>query len=393
MIGSLVLDLILFLVLLSYIAYGWRRGFTRSVGAILGIVLGAVAAYFVMPLVASWVPDPFLRIVATVGAGVGLIALGHAVGSAVGRAIRATVERGPLGVIDRVLGAITTGIVAALVASMLAFSVGTLGVPALSQAIGSSWVIRGIDGVTPDPVQGLMARLRAIVLEDGIPRIAEALGVSSPGVPEIDTGTDTLNAAAQSVVRITGNAFECGQSQTGSGFVVSDNRVITNAHVVAGVSQPVVELPNGGAVTGLIVYFDPIDDLAVIAVDGLDAPPLALLDAFPPSSVGAVQGYPFGGPFSSIPAQVISESVITVPDIYGNGGSPREVYTIASDVEQGNSGGPLLSEAGQVAGVVFAKGTTQEDVGYAMTMAELGPVAQAAPGLTESTSSGTCATD
>jgi S1-C subfamily serine protease len=390
MLGSLVFDLILVLVLITYIAYGWRKGFTRSVGAIAGVVLGTIAAYFVMPLVANWVSQSFLRIIAVIVVGVGLVLAGHAAGSAVGRAIRRTVENSPLGVLDRILGAITTGVVAALVASMLAFSVGSLGVPVLSQAIGSSWVIRAIDSATPDPIQALLARLRALVIEDGIPRIVEALGVNNPGIPNIDTGTDALNTAAQSVVRISGTAFECGQSQTGSGFVVADDRVVTNAHVVAGVGQPVVETPGGGALTGIIVYFDPVDDLAVIAVDGLNAPPLPLSETLAPGTAGAVQGYPFGGPFSSIPAEVISVSTLTIPDIYGESAAPREVYTLATGVEQGNSGGPLLSQEGEVAGVIFAKGQTQNDVGYAMTMTELQPVVDVAPGLNEIQSSGSC---
>jgi S1-C subfamily serine protease len=107
-------------------------------------------------------------------------------------------------------------------------------------------------------------------------------------------------------------------------------------------------------------------------------------------ATGAVQGYPFGGPFSSIPAEVISVSQLTVPDIYGENATPREVYTLATGVEQGNSGGPLLSLEGEVAGVVFAKGQTQNDIGYAMTMAELQPVVDVAPSLSLVESSGSC---
>lgn len=387
---SIALDVILAVALLSYIGYGFRAGLTRSIATILGIVLGAVAAFFLMPLVGSWVPQPILRIIVTVVLGIGLVAAGQVLGATVGKAIRRALARSPLGAIDRVIGGVTMGIVAALVASMIAFSVGALGVPLLSQAISGSVVLRTIDTLTPDPVQALLARLRAAVLQDGLPHIAEALGVGNPGVPNVDTGTPSLTTAAQSVVRITGNAFECGQSQSGSGFVIADDRVVTNAHVVAGVGEPVVEAPGEGALPGVVVYFDPVDDLAIIAVDGLTAPPLVLSPALSRDSVGAVQGYPFGGPFISNPAQVISVATIGVPDIYGTSTSQREVYTIAADVEPGNSGGPLLSQDGTVAGVVFAKGTTENDIGYAMTNTELAPVIAQAESLTGSVSSGAC---
>ncbi len=387
---GLALDVTLIVLLLAYISYGFRVGFTRSIATILGIVLGAVAAFFVMPLVGSWVPQPVLRIIVTVAVGVGLVAAGQALGVAIGRGIRRALSRSPLGGLDRVLGAAIMGIVAALVASMIAFSVGALGVPLLSQAISGSVVLRTIDAGTPKPLQALLARLRATVVQDGLPRIAEALGVGNPGVPAIDTGTPSLSAAAQSVVRITGNAYECGQSQSGSGFVITDDRVVTNAHVVAGVTQPVVEAPGQGALPATVVYFDPTVDLAVLSVDGLAAKPLALSATLTSDSLGAVQGYPFGGPFSSNAARVISVATIGVPDIYGHATSQREVYTIAADVEPGNSGGPLLTQNGTVAGVVFAKGTTENKIGYAMTNTELTPVVDEAPGLTASVSSGAC---
>jgi len=59
-------------------------------------------------------------------------------------------------------------------------------------------------------------------------------------------------------------------------------------------------------------------------------------------------------------------------------------------VREGNSGGPLLSEDGAVAGVVFAKSADIENVGYALTMTELSPVAAQATGLTATVQSGTC---
>src|SRR6195952_4843608 len=116
---------------------------------------------------------------------------------------------------------------------MLSISISALGMPAISQAIASSTVLRGINAITPVPVQSLLAQVRSATVDQSLPRIAEAFGAGTgtQTIPDVSTDTPALNEAAKSVVRITGNAYACGQSQSGSGFVVATDRVVTNAHV------------------------------------------------------------------------------------------------------------------------------------------------------------------
>lgn len=390
--GAWLLDIFLLVLLAGYVYSGYRRGLLHSVFALLGVAAGAVVAYFAIPLVGSWVQQPMWRIVATVFVAIALVVFGQSLGAAIGRRVRSSLKKSPLRFVDRLLGAAVTGVAAALIASLLALSVTALGVPALSQAIGASTVLRGINYATPDPVESFLAQLRATVVDDGLPLITEALGgiTTSPELPRADTGTDALTTAAASVVRITGNAYECGQNQTGSGFVVATDRVVTNAHVVAGVTEPIIEIPGGAALPGRVVYFDPDKDLAVIAVNGMTTAPLPLAENLPRGTVGVVDGYPYGGPFSTKPAKVLSVATTSVDDIYGDESGSREIYTLAADVREGNSGGPLLSEDGAVAGVVFAKSADLANVGYALTMTELSPVAAQAFGLTATVESGTC---
>jgi S1-C subfamily serine protease len=172
--------------------------------------------------------------------------------------------------------------------------------------------------------------------------------------------------------------------------VVAAGRVITNAHVVAGVSQPVVEAPNGETIAGQIVYFDPENDLAIIDAPGLSASPLPLTATLPAGATAAIEGYPFGGPFSVGGAAVESVGNAQVEDIYGTAKTDREIYTLAAQVREGNSGGPVLTSTGTVAGIVFAMSANSATVGYAMTMAEVNPVAAEAGGLTQPVSSGDC---
>ncbi|MDQ0799832.1 MarP family serine protease [Arthrobacter sp. SLBN-112] len=391
MVGLTVLDLVLILALLSYLIYGLRNGFLVTVGGLAGFAAGAVAAFFAVPLVSTFVADSGWRLTAIIAAAVVLMALGHGLGTMVGRQIRGAMRIRPLRVVDRLVGGALNLVVSALVMSMLAFSVSSLGVPVVSQQLAESKVIRFIDGLTPTPVKTTMAELRSTVIGNGIPTLFEGLDQGQPvQVPNASTNTPALNKAAQSVLRIAGTAYECGQNQTGTGFVVSQGRVVTNAHVVAGVSQPVVEMPDGAAMPGRVVYFDTKRDLAVLAVDNLPSQPLPLSRDLPGGSQAAFAGYPHGGPFQSKPATVQDIATVLVPDIYGNNPSPEDIYRLAGDVQPGNSGGPLLTTDGQVAGVIFAKATSDAEVGFAITMSDLNPVAQQAPALSTPVSSGQC---
>lgn len=392
MIAERLLDVLLILLFLVYLGEGWRNGFARSISTIAGIVAGGIAAFFLIPVVAQIIPAPFWRTAITVALAVGLLIGGHAVGNAIGRAIRGRLKETPLSAPDRFFGALANLVISALVTALIAGSVGALGIPFLSTAISGSWVLKGIEAITPQPVDAALAQLRAVVLEEGLPTIGEALGgvTTSPGVPDLNTGTDALGVAAKSVVKITGNAYACGQSQSGTGFVVSKDRIVTNAHVVAGVPEPVVQAPNGQALDGRVVYFDPDNDLAVVAVIGLDVKPLDLAGTLAEGDDAVVDGYPFGGPFQTGAAQVLAVSTEQIENIYGTGTDPREVYSLAARVNPGNSGGPLLTTGGDVAGVVFARSSTDDDLGYAMTNAELTPVVAKAPTLSTAIEPGTC---
>jgi len=391
MIAARLLDLLLVLTMLAFIGEGVRNGFARSIGAILGVIGGGALAFLALPLLSAIVPDPFWRIAVIIAVSLALLIGGHALGNRIGHGIRDR-RRDEIGFGSRLAGGIANGVIAALTLALVAGGVGSMGVPLFSQAISGSYVVRAIDTLTPAPVDALLARLRAAVLEEGLPAIGEALGgvVVSPGIPDVPTDTDPLTLAAQSVVRIGGTAFACGQNQTGTGFVVAPDRIVTNAHVVAGVDQPIVEAPNGQTLEGRVVYLDPVDDLAVVAVEGLGAAPLALSPALEVGADAVVEGYPYGGPFIRGPAQVLAVSSESIPDIYGTTRTEREVYTLAAVVQPGNSGGPLLSTDGRVAGVVFARNADDAELGYAMTNTELEPVASAAPGLSAAVSSGNC---
>ena len=389
MIAARLLDVLLILLLLVYLGEGFRNGFLRSISAVLGVIAGGAAAFFLIPLFATIVPDPFWRTFVIVAASAVLLFGGHALGAAVGRALRG--RRHELNPIDRFFGGLANLVVAALVVGLIAGGIGSLGIPVLSRAVAGSYVLNGISTLTPDPVEAALAQLRSTVLAQGLPSVPDPNGVTAPSAaPTGPTDTAALQRAAQSVVRISGTAYACGQNQSGSGFVVSSGRVVTNAHVVAGVGQPVVEAPNGQAIEASIVYFDPDRDLAVLAVRGLDVAPIAMGNVLGTGADAVVDGYPFGGPFTTGSARVLAVTRASVDDVGSPGQTVREIYSLAANVQPGNSGGPLLATDGRIAGIVFARSSTQANLGYAMTDTELSPVVTKAAGLRSPVSSGAC---
>ena len=387
----IVVDVVLIGLLLIGLIAGIRRGFVASLGSTIGVVLGGVAAFWLVPLVNDVWPWQSTRVFAVIGAILILVVGGGLLGAAIGSAARSGVDRTPLRVFDRVLGGALAAVAGALSLTLVASALIATGTPLLSTALASSQVLRVIDDTTPRPIAEALAQVRGAVLDDGLPRLGELLDLDAePTAPPVALDDPGLEQAAASVARVSGTAWACGVSQTGSGFVIAPDRIVTNAHVVSGVETPVVELPGNVAREGRIVYFDPIDDLAVIAVDGLEVAALPVVLPVTVGSSAAVQGYPYGGPFTSVNAGVISSGSVPVPDIYGESTSWREIYGLAAVVRPGNSGGPLLTADGSVAGVVFARAEADDDRGYAMTTTELEPVRAAAPGLSEPVSSGRC---
>ncbi|TFC20919.1 MarP family serine protease [Cryobacterium glucosi] len=387
---STIVDVLLVLLLLGYVVSGYRSGLIGSLSGIAGLVAGGIAAYFLVPLVGAWVPAAEWRTAATLATAAVLLLGGLSIGGTLGRVLRPRAARRRLLVVDRVFGAGIAVVVAASIVSMLAFSIGSLGVPVLSPAIASSTVVRSIDSLTPDPVKAFLAQLRAMVVTEGIPRVIEAFNGPVPTVPVVTGTSAELLAAQDSVLKIVGTAYTCGQNQSGSGFVIAPGRVLTNAHVVAGVSEPVVESADGTARAGNVVYFDPAADLAVIAVAGLDAEPLGLGADLATGSLAVSDGYPYGGPFETGPAEVVAVAPAVVGDIYGDNPTSRSIYTLAADIQHGESGGPLLNQDGKVVGVVFAKSTVTANIGYALAMESVTPVAAEAASLTDSVEPGHC---
>ena len=80
-------------------------------------------------------------------------------------------------------------------------------------------------------------------------------------------------AAEASVVKVRGTNG-CGGGVEGTGFFYAPGRLMTNAHVVAGVTRPEVEV-GGTSVTASVVLYDPALDIAVLSLPDTGSLPLA----------------------------------------------------------------------------------------------------------------------
>ena len=387
-----IVDLAIAVLLLAAVVAGFGAGLFSILGALCGLVAGALAVPFVLPLIARALPESEWQGLIIVAAAVVLLAVGMGIGSAIGALLRRGADKLRLKFLERMLGGVAALVAGALAITMAGSAIASAGIPGLSPVVASSTVLRTIEQYTPAPLAEGAARLRALVF--GSVPLPTVQGPDSPAAPPpdpngIDLSTPGLKAAQASVAKISGVASQCSIISTGSGFVVAPDRIMTNAHVVAGVTSPVVELPGEPARDGRVVYFDPVDDIAVVAAD-VTAKPLGLSDALAPGAGGAVMGYPFGGPFRVVPAGVLSSSTASIQSIDGSSSDERSIYALQAQVEPGNSGGPLLTQDGQVAGMVFAKDEVKQNIGYAMTNAELLPVIAQAENATKGVATGSC---
>ncbi len=164
---------------------------------------------------------------------------------------------------------------------------------------------------------------------------------------EISAIADLYERARESVVSI-----QTVNSQ-GSGWVFdTENHIVTNNHVVAGVSEAVVTLYNRITLSTVVIGNDPFSDLAVLEVidSSISLTPLPLgnsNDIRVGESVIAI-GNPFG--FSgSVSSGIVSQKGRLFPS--QGGYSISNMIQIDVPINPGNSGGPLINMRGEVVGI------------------------------------------
>ena len=390
-IGFSLIDWALVLVLVVVVVIGFRRGFWVTMGTVIGAIAGVFGGLFLMPVIVELVPAGVIRIITMVAVTALLIWLGMWLGRKIGGRLRLHIGHPVMRTIDKFLGAIGNTLVAGLLISLIAFSVASIGVPGITSVLKNSRIVATTTALTPEGARVWIADVRADVLNSSeLPELDLADEEEAPEVEQTrPVPTTSVEESSESSVRITGSAYGCGQSQTGSGFALTDDRVLTNAHVVAGVEEPQVESHDGQLFTGEVVAFDPEVDVAVIALPEADLPAVEFGDVIDPGEPAFVLGYPSGGPHQITGAEVQARGPASVANIYDENPQLRDVYQVSADVRQGNSGGALIDDEGFVAGVIFARASDTE-VGYALTAEEISGYVDGASQLSEPVSTGEC---
>lgn len=384
-------DVVVIVLALVAAARGLRLGATVQLlsygGFWLGLVLGAALAPSVAGGVRNSVTKAAVSLAIVFGAAIVLGAIGRLVGTRLWRGLR-HIHLGPL---DAAVGSVVA-VVATLLACWLAGTILVQGpVPAVASGISESGILRALDRALPG-APSVFTRVEGFVNTSGLPQVFANI-TPPPSGPVPLAGPTQVNAAVASagpsLVKVYGQG--CGEILEGSGFVVAPNLVVTNAHVVAGIANPMVIGTDGTYHQATAVYFNPDFDLALLRTAGLDQPALRLDTASVARGIKAVAlGYPGGGPFAASPAGVVSVLRATGPNIYGSGNTTRVLYEISANVQPGNSGGPLVAPDGEVIGVVFSKSVSYPDIGYALASPGVASRVAAAEASPVPSGTGTC---
>jgi S1-C subfamily serine protease len=389
-------DLILVVLVLGFAFAGFRQGFVVSVVSFAGFVLGGLLGLWLMPALLAGQTPSVTRSLVALGGVVLLAVAAQAVAGFLGARLRDRITWQPARRVDSVGGAVV-GTVAVLIAVWLLGGVlvrGDLSLP-LAQQARDSRVLAVVDRVMPGTPEEVFSAFGNLLDTTGFPQVFSDLNAERPApIPAPDSAVardPQVQAAAESTVKVAGDAFSCERRIEGSGFVFAPQRVMTNAHVVAGVERPFVYVAGTGrGYRAHVVVFDPDRDIAVLWVPGLQLPPLAFGPAVPSGTEGAAIGYPGDGPLRISPARVRGTVTAIGQDIYGGSRVVRQVYALRVQVRPGNSGGPMVGTDGKVLGVVFAASREDPDTGYALTATQVADAARSGQNEVDDVSTGRC---
>jgi S1-C subfamily serine protease len=393
MTSSQWLDLAVLAVAFVAAISGWRSGALGSLLSFVGVVLGAMAGVLLAPHLVNHITGARTKLFVTLFLILALVVIGEIAGVVLGRAVRGAIRNRTMRTVDSVIG-VGLQLVAVLVAAwMLAYPLQSSDQPNLAAAVRGSKVLAQVDEVAPSWLKSVPTRMKALLDTSGLPDVLQPFDrtpIEPVDAPDAALANDTVVAATRpSVVKIRGVAPSCQKVLEGSGFVVSPNRVMSNAHVVAG-SDSVTVAVDGQNYDAAVVSYDPDADISILDVPDLPSAPLAFAEQAAPTGTDAVvMGYPGGGDFVATPARVREIIELNGPDIYRTTTVTREVYTIRGTVRQGNSGGPMIDRTGRVLGVVFGAAVDDADTGFVLTGSEVSRQL-AKIGNTQRVATGTC---
>jgi S1-C subfamily serine protease len=385
-----LVDVLIVLLAFGAVVRGYHIGFIRQAGSTLGFIVGLFAGSWLSNQLIVHLDTPLdkslvsLLVVLTVS--FGLMSLGELGSIWLKRRLLHPLFNRLDGSFGSAMGALTTLVAVWLVGSILLLA------PAggWQQAMKSSRILAVLSEHLP-PATKVLSNLNRLIDPNGFPEVFTGLEPSPKTYvppPSLASFASVIANAQPSVVKVEGTG--CGGIVEGSGFVAADGRVVTNAHVVAGVASPKV-IDKNGIHNTTVTWFDPDIDLALLRVSQLAGKPLPIDTTNEAAGTGGVVlGYPGGGSFTAQSASVLDRFIAVGRNIYGQDRTVREVYSLQAVIRAGNSGGPLVGQDGKVHGIVFATSTQYNDVGYALTGQQTAGELSRAEHLTTPVGTGSC---
>ncbi|GAB4009207.1 MarP family serine protease [Nocardioides ultimimeridianus] len=387
-----LLDWLLVLLVLAYALSGYWQGFVTGAFATVGLLTGGLFGIWLAPTVLRSAKPSLLVSLGALFIVIVSASLGQALMQYVGAKVRDKITWRPARVLDALGGAVLSALAVLLVAWALGVAISGTRIGPVTGLVRNSEVLARVNSALPGAAPKALQAFNNVVGTGFFPRYLEPFAPEQitnvpPGPKELP-GSAKVQATQASIVKIRGSN-SCGRGVEGSGFVYAENRVMTNAHVVAGVHDPTVQV-DGETELARVVHYDPELDIAILDVDTHGSTGLRFAigsDAVQAQDPVAIIGYPQDGPFDIQTGRVRAQQRLRSPDIYGSGTVLRDVYSLRGLVRPGNSGGPIVTPGGKVAGVVFAASVTDPDTGYALTADQVQDAA--AQGRTDDSEVGT----
>lgn len=384
-----LVDLVIMIWLVTAVLRGYAVGLIRQILAFAGFFAGLALAGWFVPQIVGGVEGtarlPFALFIIIAVAAV-LAGAAEGFGVRLQRLLKLRIAH----VANAVLGSVIGVIFVLFFSWLIATTAARLPLAGLSLAFERSVLVQLMTKHLP-AAPNLTERLSGLLTPYGFPQVfvgpePEFNSAGPPSTPEVEAAAAVARGSS---ARIEG--FACGAISTGSGYVASPQYVVTNAHVVAGVSVPIV-LNQDQRQRGTVVWFDPELDLAIIRTEQpLVGAPLQLDVSLKDRGTSvAVLGYPGGGPLRVSPGVVVRSQLALGRDIYGNALSSREIYVLQAIVAPGNSGGPVVTAEGRVAGVIFGEAVSRDGYGYAITARAIADALDAALARSKPVNSGPC---
>ncbi|MFD3661395.1 MarP family serine protease [Streptomyces sp. NPDC058659] len=376
-----VLDILLLLAAVWFAVIGYRQGFVVGILSVVGFLGGGLVAVLLLPILWDQLTDNSeVSTTATIVFVMVVIvcaSVGQAFTTHLGNKLRRYITWSPVRALDATGGALVNVVAMLLVAWLIGSALARTSLPTVGKEVRNSKVLLGVEQVMPDQASGWFDDFSRTLARSGLPPVFSPFAnepITQVTPPDPALADSPVAARAQrSIVKVVGTAQSCGKVFEGTGFVFSDRRVMTNAHVVGGVDEPTVQIGGEGKLyDAKVVLYDWQRDIAVLDVPDLKAEPLNFTEEDARSGDGAiVAGFPENGSYDVRSARVRGRISAQGPDIYQRDEVRRDVYSLYATVRQGNSGGPLLTEDGEVYGVIFARSLDDVNTGYALTVDEI----------------------